>query len=478
MKLGDMGSLLSNRSIEQWKSLLKLIQRIWFSRRWVIQEIALARETTIYCGLDSVGWQDLAVAVEMFVETQAATRLLSRTTQGGERLLVAPDWFDHVSELGAALLVQATAKIFRQDRPALHAGQSPLAPPTLDRRKLLNLEHLVPSLFVSEATEPRDVIYSMLSIAKDTYPVAPSAVPDPMNIFLDVSSAFSEAKPYIVNYEQSYADACKDFVLFCMQRGFEQNPSCALDVLCRPWAPDERTPTITTTGDIGYRHVRYRVSDPSTEPPGRFRRRSESGQLVEDTRTTMEYWRDVCTMQAAENGSRIPIAIPRSSNSEALPLPSWVCRLSTTPFATLHPSGGLVMAMERRNADCLVGSPLDTSRPYSACQTVGLKSTNIEFARRASLGHYSLYLDGFVIDVVKASGEVSREGLIPQEWFKVGGWEDPLKTERAACRVLANPGGGSGQGQPEPPVLLHDGTEGISPESRHRKRIGRHERAC
>jgi len=57
----------------KWRSLLALMQRPWFSRRWVVQEIVLAKKATVYCGPDKIEWPELAIAVELFVEVETAT---------------------------------------------------------------------------------------------------------------------------------------------------------------------------------------------------------------------------------------------------------------------------------------------------------------------------------------------------------------------------------------------------------------------
>jgi hypothetical protein len=44
----------SKEASKKWGALLELMQRKWFSRRWVVQEIALARTATIYCGTDFI----------------------------------------------------------------------------------------------------------------------------------------------------------------------------------------------------------------------------------------------------------------------------------------------------------------------------------------------------------------------------------------------------------------------------------------
>lgn len=47
----------------QWDSLVAFMRRPWFSRRWVFQEIILAREAIIYCGTQTIGWTDFSDVV-------------------------------------------------------------------------------------------------------------------------------------------------------------------------------------------------------------------------------------------------------------------------------------------------------------------------------------------------------------------------------------------------------------------------------
>src|ERR1051326_1042004 len=129
----------------------------WFSRRWVVQEIALAKEATLYCGREKIPWKDFADAVQLFVEVETATHRLSEVMQKDPQFYHVPRWFDYVSALGASLLVDATGTLFR-----LTDGT---------RKPLLSLEYLVSNLSVFQASEPRDTIYALLAIAKDTTPI-------------------------------------------------------------------------------------------------------------------------------------------------------------------------------------------------------------------------------------------------------------------------------------------------------------------
>ncbi|KAE8445911.1 hypothetical protein EG329_012690 [Mollisiaceae sp. DMI_Dod_QoI] len=43
-----------------WTALVKLFQRSWFQRIWVVQEAAMAREATVVCGPYSIMWKDIS----------------------------------------------------------------------------------------------------------------------------------------------------------------------------------------------------------------------------------------------------------------------------------------------------------------------------------------------------------------------------------------------------------------------------------
>lgn len=98
----------------KWQALLVLMQRAWFSRRWVVQEIALAQDATVYCGPDKISWRELAIAIELFVEVETATHRLSGLMKKDDKFTLIPNLFEHISELGASFLVNATARIFKE----------------------------------------------------------------------------------------------------------------------------------------------------------------------------------------------------------------------------------------------------------------------------------------------------------------------------------------------------------------------------
>ena len=52
----------------RWSAFVALMRRAWFSDRWVVQELALAKKAYLRCGDVSVNWLDFVVAVEFFIE--------------------------------------------------------------------------------------------------------------------------------------------------------------------------------------------------------------------------------------------------------------------------------------------------------------------------------------------------------------------------------------------------------------------------
>jgi hypothetical protein len=160
--------------------------------------------------------------------------------------------------LGANTLVNATTNLFRRSED----GRI--------QQRLLNLEVLVSSLFLLfEASEPKDTIYLVLSLAKDTStapelhtthswlkPIKPNiliiCLQTILCCFIEVarwfwafvigSATLDPSAPPIdsriaPDYDKSLTDVCADFMEYCIET------SQSLDILCRHWAPRPKKPT-------------------------------------------------------------------------------------------------------------------------------------------------------------------------------------------------------------------------------------------
>lgn len=151
LNLDDFDRLVRDENSDtEWNALFDLMRRPWFTRRWVVQEIALARTATVYCGREIVPWREFRDAVALFV---SRSQDLKKLFQGSKRYNHHPNWLGDITALGANRLCQQASNVFR--RADEGGTQAPL----------MSLEALVSNLSAFEAAEPRDVIYSVLALA-------------------------------------------------------------------------------------------------------------------------------------------------------------------------------------------------------------------------------------------------------------------------------------------------------------------------
>jgi hypothetical protein len=61
--LGVAGMKGNAKLARVWAAIYRLLQRPYFRRMWVMQEIAAASAPTVSCGKRRVGWQDLHLQV-------------------------------------------------------------------------------------------------------------------------------------------------------------------------------------------------------------------------------------------------------------------------------------------------------------------------------------------------------------------------------------------------------------------------------
>ncbi|MCJ1394513.1 hypothetical protein MMC18_007391 [Xylographa bjoerkii] len=352
---------------KQWHALVMLMKRPLFSRLWVVQEIALGRRGTIYCGTDTLDWQQFVDAVSLFVEVESATHRLSEVMKRDQTFDHNPDFFGYISQLGAALLVDVTSNLFRSSKSG-------------ERKPLSNLEHLVCRLSVFEATQPRDTIYALLAIAKDTAPKTKDQE-SPLTHSKEVQQKLSAlgrrnkaSETYRVDYSLPLVSVYKDFIFFSICKS---DQSRALDIVCRPWAP-------------------------------RVKRRHDQVEMGLSAKTVSK--------------DKAPIAQEEYLDQD-VSLPSWIPDLRRAAFTMKeHPSTTIGHRMERKNADALVGMPTNGERNYSAAGTSVITRPKLNFKKRDH--YYSMFVEGFILDKVGQVEEPARLGNIPWSWLGFGGWHD------------------------------------------------------
>lgn len=159
----------------------------------------------------------------------------------------------------------------------------------------------------------------------------------------------------------------------------------------------------------------------------------ETGAVKDPSWTCTSWVYSRVSWKKADGWNRVQVLVkglnPRNPSPEDfiddVDLPSWVCRARKAPFELYAHPGMHIKKTGRANANPLVGEPKDGHRNYSAAQTKGValgSSEGLKFRKRPCAGHYSLYVQGFVIDTVEKVVEASQGGNIPRSWLDLGCW--------------------------------------------------------
>ncbi|KAM5511694.1 ankyrin and het domain protein [Fusarium oxysporum f. sp. phaseoli] len=187
----------------KWFGLGELMRDRWFSRRWVVQEMALAKEATVHCGERAVRWSDFTDAASLLVSNQAMIKSLFDFSdwREGQNTLGA------VESFGAWILLESTGNLFRRK------------PNGEIRKPIKSIEYLVTSLKTFDTSNTRDLIYSLVSIASDT-----------SRKIWHHDNGGDEEEDMDMDYNKSEVAVYQDFTRFCVES------SKSLDVICRPWA--------------------------------------------------------------------------------------------------------------------------------------------------------------------------------------------------------------------------------------------------
>ncbi|KAI1278980.1 heterokaryon incompatibility protein-domain-containing protein [Xylaria sp. FL0933] len=207
LDLGRFDELLNAAHTKSWSDLLDLMRATWFSRRWVIQELALAREATVHCGTECVPWQEFADAIGLFVLNFDKIRTLFGQSRDVD-IFRNFENFNELEPLGAKVLVDAITNTFRKN-----VDGTVFEP-------VFNLETLVSSLASFESGDPRDSIFALLNIASES--------------MLPSSEEMDIVTPPKPNYQRNLLEVYTDLLEWVV------HSSGSLDMICRQWATPER----------------------------------------------------------------------------------------------------------------------------------------------------------------------------------------------------------------------------------------------
>lgn len=184
--------LLVPSEAPNWQSLLWLLQQPWFTRSWVLQEVALAKQVVVLCG-NAVNTLE---CLEEFWYHATRRDLPSPLRHG-----LFPEWKISV-EMTNQLTVFRDLRNHRSGKPRSYycgyfsSGETDDGPGFVCNRA--SSENTLLSLLVKNqqayASDDRDKVYSLLSLASDfeTHGVQPDYSPDntAVNVYRDVARKY------------------------------------------------------------------------------------------------------------------------------------------------------------------------------------------------------------------------------------------------------------------------------------------------
>lgn len=172
----------------EWFCFISLMKRPWFSRRWVLQELAFAQNPVMYCGNHGIRWVVFKSAIQVFIDHfDAILDVTWWSERDYDRYEV--EWANPLEAIPLAAFMESA---FEKDT----------------HEPAFSLEALVASMAVFQTSDPRDVVYALLSVAKDRL-----VEPD-----------------YTANVFQIYANFTEKVI----------SASGSLDIICRRWAANDR----------------------------------------------------------------------------------------------------------------------------------------------------------------------------------------------------------------------------------------------
>ena len=430
---------------KKWAALAALMRRPWFSRRWIVQEIALAREARLHCGDKEVEWQDFTDAISLFHSKQHEIRKIFRESTAFHN---HPDYLGDVSELGATRLVEASANIFRKsdDNQIME--------------HLLSLEALMSMLSAFEASDPHDTVYAILWMAQDARPIffgsprnafspgpSPTQSPAPRPTIFDISRPDSDLPrlasinshnehvggtelhklsndPGVPAFHVSNEDRQAEEAMGRMRT---ERDSISTN------ESEEETRVLKTNGtskenefSTANQHLyrKIKASNTNLDIPetrartvaAKFTKSIKSKRIkVDYKKSVFEVCRDFLTFTINRSLCLDMICMPWAASAphNEPPLPSWIPPLSGKAFGL-----SINKAYRRVNGDPLVGNPGWGRRHYNAAPKTYAAPIPPESSNR------TLRVKGFAFDTIRKKNFPATAGIIPSQWLHVGAWND------------------------------------------------------
>ncbi|KIW13443.1 hypothetical protein PV08_08631 [Exophiala spinifera] len=425
----------------KWNAFRNLMQRPWFKRRWIVQEVAFAQKAEVYCGRDKLSWEELASAMSLFA---TKGHDLSKIFQKSATYSYNADHLGEIDAYGAKTLVDTIESMFRKSEDG-HVMEN-----------LLSLEAVLTNLAAFDAQRPHDYIYAVMRLSNDAIPVSELSARSPVcspklptegvarhlrkqsgQLFKTPVSSDGHIHHSPERINQSHA-----VPTFNIPPTTDMEPNWDnVRAEHSRGRPRSRTPpNAKLLGVEPHRKTRSRSREPSRAAA---RKDAERGFRIPPRNFVVNYERslfslcvEVMNFIVSRTKSIDMICKPwvpnlsgdQSSFSpihehDTVTMPSWISSLDKRAFSWNPTDNGY--SYSRIAADPLVGTQLNGMKPYSAS---GIVPVPVEYLPSAGpsklIDGRILKAHGFVLDTIDKHGSPAHNAVIPSKWLEMVDWKD------------------------------------------------------
>ncbi|RMZ84665.1 hypothetical protein DV736_g6593, partial [Chaetothyriales sp. CBS 134916] len=410
LSMEDFEEVISDSlNAEQWAAFRNLIQKSWFKRRWIVQEVAFARDARVYCGQQTIAWNHLAAAISLFADARYELR---RMFHGAKAVQNNPDFLGEVNSYSAKTLVDYISLMFRR------SGDDTIM------EHLLSLESLLTALTPFESNQPHDSVYAIMHLSHDAQPISTNSIIASNNQSGEYQPTYDSISDSNINIPRT---SSPDSTL-------PNAPQVTVDVpqINEPEQPDKQRGRSLLPRNVGAQSRQGISRSPSPLPGARRRaeQRAESPTRKIRRKFKVEYNQSMFRLSVEVMNhivlqSRsidiickpwVPEVLydPRhrhnANQEDYYMLPSWIQSLRKRTYG-LDP-----MSKNKRYsrvaADSLVGSDSFGGKSYSACANLPVPRA---YRPPGMISNRHLKAQGFVLDVVSESNSGERSSPIESQ---------------------------------------------------------------
>jgi hypothetical protein len=156
---------ISPLTYHNWLGFLAFINRPWFERAWVVQELALARSAILVCGSHVLPWEQLSKTLTFLKKSKWYHHLATHKLRHIKQLQHNPGRYRKL--LQSNISVALSAIYLDRTRLVVQKGGGKLSAKDFigdDFRKLIETHRF------TKTTDPRDKIYAFLGLCNRTLP--------------------------------------------------------------------------------------------------------------------------------------------------------------------------------------------------------------------------------------------------------------------------------------------------------------------